>query len=243
MISLRRDILELNEFVLRPADTGVASLKENTIARQKKRIEEFRDWLERQIYEERNQLSALAFEFATEIDTDKYFSRDEWNQKILRIGVNFIGDKLPAASPTVSLTQSGTVSVRRFPPTFQNIERYSLSGYGLNEFEDVFGRPAEQRTYDKISEVQIQASRKDFLKDPERTMSSALVDMSVAADRWALFMNFSDPANQKKNGKPFPIRRLTDIEFIFMYSFNHPSDDLALQLQKEWNRLAQAIRQ
>ncbi len=133
--------------------------------------------------------------------------------------------------------------MRRFPPTFANIERYSLSGYGLNTFEDVFGRPAEQRTYDKITEVQIQASRQDFLKEPERTMSSALVDMSVAADRWAFYMNFSDPSNRLKTGETFPIRNITDIEFIFMYSFNHPNDQLTAQLQSEVKRLASAVVQ
>ncbi|WP_339734880.1 hypothetical protein [uncultured Gimesia sp.] len=238
MISLRRDILGMDEYVIRPTDSSLP-LSE----RRRLRMDEYRNWLEKQLYEQRGDLSAFAFQFATEIDTDKFFSRDEWNQKILRIGVNFLGDQLPAASPSISLTQSGVVSVRRFPPIFGNIERYSLSGYGLNEFEDVFGRPAEQRTYDKISEVQIQASRRDFLKDPDRTMSSALVDMSVAADRWAFFMNFSDPSNRMNSGKPFPIRNLTDIEFIFMYSFNHPSDDLAIQLRREWDRLASSIRQ
>lgn len=238
MISLRRDMLEMNEYIARPTD-GTLSLSE----RRRNRIEDFQLWLEKQLYEQRGELSALAFQFATEIDTDKYFSRDEWNQKILRIGINFLGDQLPAASPSISLTQSGVVSVRRFPPIFENIERYSLSGYGLNEFEEVFGRPAEQRTYDKISEVQIQASRRDFLNAPERTMSSALVDMSVAADRWAFYMNFNDPSNRMNSGEPFPIRRLTDIEFIFMYSFNHPSDELATQLRREWDRLASSIRQ
>ena len=54
-------------------------------------------------------------------------------------------------------------------------------------------------------------------------MSSALVDMSVAADRWAFFMNFNDQANRwnsDERTEPFPIRRLSDVEFIFMYSFN-----------------------
>lgn len=239
MISLRRDILGLDEYILRPTDDGTSTLND----RRKDRLSEFRDWLEVRLYEQRGSLSAFAFQFATDIDSDKYFPRDEWNQKILRIGINFVGDHLPVASPSVSLTQSGTVSVRRFPPVFGNIERYSLSGYGLNEFEEVFGRPAEQRTYDKITEVQIQASRRDFLKAPEQTMSSALVDMSVAADRWAFFMNFNDPANRLRSGDPFPIRRLTDVELIFMYSFNHPRDDLAVQLQHEVKRFASSITQ
>jgi hypothetical protein len=240
MISLRKQILGFDENIIRPDDTFN---KPNEVRdRRDARIREFRDWLKRQQFEADGQPASLAFEFATEIDSDAMFSRDEWNQKIKRIGVNFLGDQLPAAAPTVSLTQSGVVSVRRFPPAFQNIERYSLSGYGLNEFDDAFTRPAEQRTYDKISEVQIQASRRDFLENPERTMSSALVDMSVAADRWAFLMTFRDPSNRLPNGRPFPIDNLEDIEFIFMYSFNHPDEDLATQIRLQRERLTSAIR-
>jgi hypothetical protein len=243
MISLRKQILGLDEYVIRPTDIAPGTSKPLSLdQRRELRVKEFRAWVERQLFESGGEMTAFAFEFATDIDTDGMFSRDEWNQKIQRIGVNFLGDQLPASSPTVSLTQSGIVSVRRFPPIFQNIERYSLSGYGLNEFDELFSRPAEQRTYDKISQVQIQASRKDFLQNAERTMSAALVDMSVAADRWAFLMNFRDPSNRLPTRALFPIRRLDDIEFIFQYSYNHPSDTLSPQIRQHWERLSTVVR-
>jgi hypothetical protein len=230
LISLRQDLWGYNDR-LKGNDQSKEEIREKNISLFRQRIQKH---LKR---DDRGRITDLAFEFSTEIDSNRMFATDEWNQKILRMGIGLRGVDLGDTNPAVQITQGGVASLRKFPPKFNVVERLSLSGLGTDSLRQVFNRPAEQRTYRKITKVLLNPSREDYTDNEEKNMDGGLAELSVAADRWTFHLDMADPAN-----KDFPVRNLTDILFIFRYTFNHPPTALGDALQREQAKLSNVSR-
>ncbi|MDB5352128.1 MAG: hypothetical protein JWN86_3375 [Planctomycetota bacterium] len=200
---------------------------------RRKNLELFRNWLRAHTERDKDGVAHLRFEFATEIDSRRMFAWDEYNQKILRIGVGFRGGDLGVVRPMAQIAQGGTASLRRYPPSPPPgiNERVSLSGLGTKELGDVLTRQAEQRTYVKVLAL-LNPGAKDFEFDQKGIMQAGLQELSVAADRWTFHLNMSDPAN-----KSFPLDQVSDILFVIEYTFNHPSTLVGESLRVEGARL------
>ena len=231
-ISLRQDILGFSD--------EFKNKKQTVDQVRRTNLELFRKWVHSHTRRDEDGWTDLEFEFATEIDSPRMFAINEWNQKIFRIGVGFRGSDLGVTQPMVELTQGGTASYRRFPPFPPPgvIERMSLSGLGTKELEDVQKRPAEQRTYVKVSAL-LNPSKTEFEADREHKMKDGLQELSVAADRWTFHLDRkSDPAN-----KSFPIHEVSDIVFLVQYTFNHPAEIVGTALGAYQTELARISRQ
>lgn len=221
LISLREDLLGFDHD-LRADDQTSDEI-------QKRNLELFRQFVDRHRVpgSQDPEVDDLLFEFSTEIDSANLFPVDQWNQKIIRVGLSLSGRDLGATNPVVKLTQGGVASIRRYPVTQQNINRLSLQGLGPESLQDAFNNPAEQRTFTEV-EAHIDASRDTFRTDPIGKMSGGLVELSVAANRWTFHLDRSS----KPENRGFPLEDLTDIGIIFEYAYNHPSPEVLSSLQE-----------
>ncbi|MBI4606043.1 MAG: hypothetical protein HY721_29100 [Planctomycetes bacterium] len=203
----------------------------------------FRQWLTRQLVP--NSLFPgtldLLFTFATNLESARFFSTREWNQKLVGIAVSIHGTELGERRPTIEITQGGTSCIRAYPPRDQIIFCKSLQALGPASLKEAQQNPAEQRTFDSVR-AYFNASQQDFTLpsgDPNlNTLSPGLVDLSVAVDQWSFLLNRAEyPENDG-----FPVERITDIRMIFCYTFNTPAETLASALQSYQQLLASCDR-
>lgn len=189
----------------------------------------------------------LVFEFATEIDTQKFFkySNREWNHKLQFIGIDLRGSQLPneLEKPRVELTQGGVISLRRYTgqQDVDNVERRSLQALGPQDLRDARQNPTLFLTYDVIP-ARVNEGDNKFETDFRRTQeggpwSDGLAELSVAADRWSfVLLNHSGTAEKPK----IPLENLTDIIFYIRYAFNQPSPALGPALRVALSKIGGA---